>query len=170
MELVTVHPRVPRTREGAWLHPEKHSACICNYGVMGWFGWISHFSVAIMKHSEQRLFINERFKGKVYLGAYSSDGRVHSRTKTAGNQSRKLRDHIFNHKPKQRKQTASRARLKALKTHAQCHASFSKAKASKGSITSVNSAANWGPSIQIHEPMGPCLIQNITMVIAIKHY
>lgn len=63
------------------------------------------------------MFIKEWFKGKVYLGAYSSGGRVYSRSKTAVNQSRKWRDHTFNHKPKQRERTASRAKLKALKTH-----------------------------------------------------
>lgn len=122
---------------------------------------ISYFSTAVIKIPMTQS--NLRKKGFIFVyGSWGMESMI-LRKPQYGRRSRKLPGHISSTHRKGREGTGSGLRLETLKAHSQWHtSSSSKAPPPKVSITSPNSTTDWGPSVQLHEPLGTFLIQTVT--------
>lgn len=108
-------------------------------------------SVAAINHQEQRQFEEER----VYSVSWLHSNRSPScREDISRGQEQEAGDHIFNHKQK-----AVSLKLEVVQgfkpqSPPQGHTFSSKGPCPKSSITSPHSTIIWGPSDQIHKPVG----------------
>lgn len=98
---------------------------------------------------------NLKKKKEVYL-AYGSSGLgpIMAGKVRHGDRSWKLTVDILSTHKKQRENEVRRSYKPSKPTYLQWYTSSSKAWLPKGSITSPQSATNWGPRIQIQEPKG----------------
>lgn len=101
-----------------------------------------------MKHHDQ-------LRGKGFIWACSFSGRIHhSRRGLAEHgRSRKMEGQLFNYVGKSGRATRKLSDAIYAQSLSQGCSSFSKAPHPESSTVSPNTTANWGPNLQIHEPM-----------------